>query len=535
MRNFRKLWIFMLVSGISSAPTGFGGKGLYRIRSAENEWIYKRRPVLDINLHFEGLERIGDTFPEKGYFRVGITYVFNPFIESYLLMRGEVLSDLKEKLSNSEIVKGRGDTDIGVKLLIWNKKIMKFSPGLDLTLPTGDTLFSYRKYIIAPYSAFTFNLGEILRKHILNLHLNLKYRIGDEVSPFRFGTAGEIHSDFLSYFIELTKGHRIDNGWRFSPGLRFHPKPWFNIDLIIDFGISKNVPDYGINVGFSFLSPVIREREILPTGNLIGKVIDSLSGEPVKALVEISELKEETFSDKKTGIFKFIGIPEGLYSIKISADGYKPFSKPFTIKKGEMKNVSFYLSPIEVSLKIKVLNEENNPLKDVSLLAEGRSSRKAMSDSSGNILISLLTGNYTLYLKKKGYKDKKISIDVKSDTSLQLVLEKPRGSILFEGTVYFDYGKAIIRDDQKPVLDSAGRILKLYPSSRCELRGHTDKVGGLQYNYTLSLMRAYAVRDYLMKKYFIEKDRISVLAFSKTQTVYKEPSKNRRVEIFIIK
>ncbi len=69
----------------------------------------------------------------------------------------------------------------------------------------------------------------------------------------------------------------------------------------------------------------------------------------------------------------------------------------------------------------------------------------------------------------------------------------------------------------------------------CELRGHTDPSGNMDYNQILSLARANSVKDYLVKVHGIEKDRIATLAFSKTKLVRERTELSWRVEIFLIK
>jgi Outer membrane protein and related peptidoglycan-associated (lipo)proteins len=65
--------------------------------------------------------------------------------------------------------------------------------------------------------------------------------------------------------------------------------------------------------------------------------------------------------------------------------------------------------------------------------------------------------------------------------------------------VYFETGKTIISINSKPYLNIIGKMLLKYPKLQIEVAGHTDNVGGIDYNVTLSQGRAEAVRAYLVE------------------------------------
>ena len=88
---------------------------------------------------------------------------------------------------------------------------------------------------------------------------------------------------------------------------------------------------------------------------------------------------------------------------------------------------------------------------------------------------------------------------------------------------------------QKATLDELAEFLKTHPTMNCELRGHTDPSGNMDYNEVLSLARANSVKDYFVKVHGIEKNRLSTLAYSRTKLVKESPERSRRVEIFLIK
>jgi outer membrane protein OmpA-like peptidoglycan-associated protein len=92
------------------------------------------------------------------------------------------------------------------------------------------------------------------------------------------------------------------------------------------------------------------------------------------------------------------------------------------------------------------------------------------------------------------------------------VVQKPkakeiqRGRVILRG-VNFETGKAILTGDSYAILDQVYESLVEWPEIKIEIQGHTDIIGGRQYNLQLSLSRAQAVKDYLVNK-GISQDRL---------------------------
>jgi len=104
--------------------------------------------------------------------------------------------------------------------------------------------------------------------------------------------------------------------------------------------------------------------------------------------------------------------------------------------------------------------------------------------------------------------------------------------------VNFDFNKADIRPDARPVLDEAIRILKEEGDISIVCAGYTDSIGSDAYNLKLSQRRAEAVRDYLVKG-GIAPDRIKVEGFGKADPVASNATadgraQNRRVELRVV-
>ena len=78
--------------------------------------------------------------------------------------------------------------------------------------------------------------------------------------------------------------------------------------------------------------------------------------------------------------------------------------------------------------------------------------------------------------------------------------------------VFFDYDKAVVRDDQKAALTENASWLKANPGAKVLLEGHCDERGTAEYNLALGERRAKAVKDYLVGA-GIAADRLSTISY----------------------
>jgi len=104
-------------------------------------------------------------------------------------------------------------------------------------------------------------------------------------------------------------------------------------------------------------------------------------------------------------------------------------------------------------------------------------------------------------------------------------------------TVFFDFDKADISGDANRVLVQAADSAKSGSFTRITATGHTDTMGSPRYNMALSIRRANAVRDVLVRE-GIPASAIVVIGRGETQLLVPTPDqtkepRNRRVEIFI--
>ena len=112
-----------------------------------------------------------------------------------------------------------------------------------------------------------------------------------------------------------------------------------------------------------------------------------------------------------------------------------------------------------------------------------------------------------------------------------------RGLIVNMSDVLFDTAKYSLRPGAREKLARVAGIISGHPGLRLEVEGHTDSVGGDDYNQQLSEHRATSVRDYLTQA-GIPAGSVTAKGFGKTQPVASNDTttgrqQNRRVELVV--
>ncbi|HVP15219.1 MAG TPA: OmpA family protein [Terriglobales bacterium] len=106
--------------------------------------------------------------------------------------------------------------------------------------------------------------------------------------------------------------------------------------------------------------------------------------------------------------------------------------------------------------------------------------------------------------------------------------------------IEFETGKADIKPESYATLDAVGYLLTQWPTLRIEISGHTDDVGGVAANQTLSLARAKSVLAYVEAKFpGIDSTRFTVKGYGKSKplvpnTNAENRARNRRVEFTVL-
>ena len=115
--------------------------------------------------------------------------------------------------------------------------------------------------------------------------------------------------------------------------------------------------------------------------------------------------------------------------------------------------------------------------------------------------------------------------------------ESARGLIVNISDVLFDSGRYTLKPGAREKLAKVAGIVLAYPGLRLQAEGHTDSVGGDDYNQKLSENRAAAVRDYLVQQ-GLPVANVNAVGYGKTQPVASNATaagrqQNRRVELVV--
>lgn len=100
----------------------------------------------------------------------------------------------------------------------------------------------------------------------------------------------------------------------------------------------------------------------------------------------------------------------------------------------------------------------------------------------------------------------------------------------------FDFNKATLQPELKPTLDEIAKFMKANPGQKVHVVGHTDNVGGVEFNQKLSQARADTVVAALAGTYAVQASRmraagVGLLAPVASNAEEDGRSKNRRVEL----
>jgi outer membrane protein OmpA-like peptidoglycan-associated protein len=524
-------------------PSTFGGKGIYRVKGADLEWLLDEKSVLVINIDAEGYRydyTTRDTFFDYGSGRIGIAYTPTHLFEGYTLWRIHGQGRTVTPISESDWQGDMGDIDIGGKHVIKKMRNSYLSGDLSLTLPIGREGYSNERLIVYPKILGTFDFGDYWDILPVRINFNLGVPFGrqglSDNFPVLMGFALDLHSKYFTYFMEVSRNHERDWNWRVTPGLKFHFFYRFCVTVAADLGMVTDYRLLGVNGGISLNSSLTREREILPSGVIAGEVRDRGTNDPLPGTAEVLEMGERVKADAN-GVYKIFGVPKGVYTLRVTSPDYGDEIRVVSVEADRPTLANFQLLRYQAMSRGFVLDvKTREPLANATVILEGKTRAELTTGFDGEFESILLPGDYDIKVNKENYVLYAARLTVyqnRTDTiwlkPVEVLAETP------EAVIYFDFGDANIRDDQKPTLDKIAEFLKSQPRVKCELRGHTDPVGDIQYNEILSLARANSVMDYLVKVHGIEKERIATMAFSKTKLIKGNDEQSRRVEIFLIK
>jgi len=148
---------------------------------------------------------------------------------------------------------------------------------------------------------------------------------------------------------------------------------------------------------------------------------------------------------------------------------------------------------------------------------------------------------FTEDLIKRGNKGQMDNGKLDGIESLDELLDLPPNLLLSAKTLLpsdllFEFNRAELRESAKVGLMKLALLIDKNPNLYCWIEGHSDLIGGEEFNIELSRKRAESVKEYLVTSMRMNPDRIITRGFGKTQPLVGEgdadaQAPNRRVEI----
>jgi peptidoglycan-associated lipoprotein len=122
------------------------------------------------------------------------------------------------------------------------------------------------------------------------------------------------------------------------------------------------------------------------------------------------------------------------------------------------------------------------------------------------------TTTYTLTAKGAGgSQDASARVTVNPVTAAAPVVTRQELSIK---DVFFDYDKAVIRDDAQPLTQNDASYLMQHPEVSVTIEGHCDDRGSTEYNLALGASRAAAVKEALLRQ-GVDASRLKTISYGK--------------------
>lgn len=171
------------------------------------------------------------------------------------------------------------------------------------------------------------------------------------------------------------------------------------------------------------------------------------------------------------------------------------------------------LKPMPVILVLKTVDKQTRETLDADITISSTANNNSVAVRRiGNGLYQAQFENesssqYKITVQRSGYMYKNVSISIPAMTTKsnklakQIMLDKIKvGYSQVIRNIYFDFGTARLKETSHPELDKLLKVLEENPRYLIEMSGHTDNVGGKDFNLWLSERRAQAIVDYMIQK-----------------------------------
>ncbi len=163
---------------------------------------------------------------------------------------------------------------------------------------------------------------------------------------------------------------------------------------------------------------------------------------------------------------------------------------------------------------------------------DDRSMNARLENNGRTIWLNVYSQESDIRLEVIEEKAFEASIKAPEASAMKAALDKDGRIALY---VNFDFNKATLKPDAAPVVAQVVKLLKDNPGLKLEIGGHTDNIGGRDYNMKLSAQRAAAIVAAIVAQ-GVPADRLRSAGYGPDKPVADNDkdegrAKNRRVEL----
>lgn len=199
----------------------------------------------------------------------------------------------------------------------------------------------------------------------------------------------------------------------------------------------------------------------------------------------------------------------------------------FSSNRGDARGYDHIFSFVKPDLQIwisgYVVDKDDEPVPNavIRIVGDDGSNQKTAARPDGSFRFDLQRGvKYAMMASADGYLNSRQEFESDAaeedaEYNVDFILAAMFKAQIIEN-IFYDFDKAVLRDESKLALDSMVLLLKEHPNIVIEMASHTDRIGSEKYNQGLSQRRAQSVVDYLIAN-GIPKERLKPAGYGKSR------------------
>ncbi len=280
--------------------------------------------------------------------------------------------------------------------------------------------------------------------------------------------------------------------------LALSPGSWQVLVTSRSSGVAQQavvVPDRAV------LTPVAITLEPVGDGDvsLLVRVVDE-DGKPIPgARVRVGGADATT---TPAGATITPDLTPGPTTVEVAADGFQGWSGDVVLAEGTREQI-VALSYVRSQVTVQARGPDGAPL-DAEIRVEGPDEvAPATTGADGDAMLALRPGSWTVITTTADRGTGRATLTVPPGGAPAAIEVRSTGerrvettgtTVVIKETVPFDFDRATLRPESGPILEEVANALLSRPDFvKVEVQGHSDRVGGVAYNYELSTRRAEAV------------------------------------------